>query len=561
MASTSIKSAKARAKREGWSHLIQTEADEVALTRGCYFDRAAADHVVGFFSECLYYQGEPLRLLDWQYDYLTPLFGWRRRDGRRRFRRSGCWIPKKNGKSLIASGLILYLLVADNEPQAYVFSAATSIKNAKIVFDEARIMARSSPVLCDHLEDIPSTRRIVFPATNSYYEVLSSRAESAEGFSIHGLVLDELHAHKSDDLFNAVRYGGRGRKQPLMVTISTAGLYDPESIAWRQWQYACDVRDGVIKDTEFFAAIYAADAEDDWTDPKTWEKANPALRVQRDGTPGPMDPEDFEKDAEEARTSPHSQNSFKRYSLNLWTQATSTWITDAVWSDGPQDLDLTPEQIKAIDWYGGLDLSNTTDITAFALIGRDDDGFHHLRTWFWVSEEQARTRQEVDNVPYLTWVQEKRVRATRGHGVDYATVRRDLDEIAKTYPIKRVAIDRWNATETVQHLADDGWPVEWFGQGFKSMSAPTKEFDRLAAERKIVHRNDPVLRWMLRNVVIETDDADNWKVSKKKSKEKVDGVVAAVMALAMLTAPKAKASMYEARAAARKAGASGTEAA
>jgi phage terminase large subunit-like protein len=543
----SLRSAKLKAKREGWLRWVQSEVDEVALTQGCYFDPYEADHIAEFFEEVLTLKGDRVELLPHQRTLLMRTNGWRRPDHTRRIRQVGAWWPKKNAKSWTCSGLILYLLCADGEQQAEVFSVATSTDQGRIVFREAANMARSSHILSPHLEVVESTRRIVFPATNSFYQVLSSRAASAEGYSISGLVVDELHRHRSDDLFNALRWGGAARRQPLLVTISTAGVFDPTSIAWKQYEYAKAVRDNALPtpDTSFEPSIYEAEPEDDWQDPDVWHKANPAL-----GTV--LSVEDFTRDCEEAKQSPHRQNAFLRYRLNLWTNSITAWISDAVWGENPHDRTLTPDQERAITWYGGLDLASTTDIAAFAAVGLDAEGYLHIRPTYWISEEQAKKRTELDGVNYLSWVRQKLIRATPGYGIDYSFIRRDLNELADRYKFKLTGVDAWNACQLLGELDDDGWPIGKVRQGFQSLSPPTKELERLIVERKVVCPC-PVFRWMLRNVVLEVDAAANIKPSKKRSREKIDGVVAAVMALFCSLITPHKPSMYEQRAAARAA--------
>jgi len=506
----------------------------------------AAQRVVDFFEQFLCHSkgrwaGKPFLLQDWQkHDFLMPLFGWKRADGTRRYRLAYVEVPKKNGKSALMSGVCLFLLVGDGEAGAEVYSAAADRKQAGIVFDEAAKMVRKSPLLNARLRVIPSTKTILYPDAESKYVVLSRESTVAEGLNIHGLAFDELHAQKSRDLWDTLRYGGAAREQPLLVSITTAG-YDKHSICYEQHQYAKQVLDGVVEDDSFFAYIRAADVEqEDWTSPDVWRKANPSFGVT-------IDEATFASDCKEAQESPTKENAFKRYRLNIWTEQDVRWLQMDKWDacDGPVD----PGELAGRACFGGLDLASTTDIAAFVLLFPEDDGYLVV-PHFWVPADNARQRERKDRVPYETWGREGLVTLTPGNVIDYSAIKQTIQECGELYDIQEIAADRWNLEALRQQLCSEGLSesvVVPFGQGYASMSAPTKELERLVLDGKISHGGHPVLRWMASNVTAQQDPAGNIKPAKDKSTEKIDGIVALIMALGRAMVTGETASVYETR--------------
>ena len=513
---------------QDWAEWIRTPADEKAVSAGCYFDLPAAERVCNFFQRFLRHSkgewaGRPFELLDWQWEQIVaPLFGWKRADGTRRYRRGYIEVPKKNGKSALFSGLSLYLLMADGEPGAEIYSAAVDRDQAGIVYNEAANMVEASPALLSKLDVVRSTKRIVFKQTRSVYRALSADVPAKEGLNAHAVLIDELHAQKNRELWDTLRYAGASRRQPLNLAITTAG-YDRHSICWEQHCYAEQVLTGVIEDSSFFAFISAAGPEDDWTDPEVWKKANPSF-----GTT--VNAEQFAEDCNEAQESPAKENSFRRYRLNQWTESDVRWLSLEKW-DACAGI---PEDLEGELCYAGLDLSSTTDLSALVLVFPGEERFDVL-AYFWVPEEGARRRERKDRVPYLQWIREGHIEATPGEAIDYAYIRKRIKELGETYRIETIAIDRWNATQLAGELEQDGFEIVAFGQGFASMNWPTKKLEEIVLSAKLAHGGNPVLRWMAANVSLETDAADNWKPSKKKSRERIDGIVALIMGLERAT--------------------------
>ncbi len=530
-----------QADDEGWSEWVLTEADEQAVLAGCRFDIKAAERVRTFFQQFLRHSkgewaGQPFELLDWQWrEIIAPLFGWLRADGTRRYRRGYIEVPKKNGKSTLFSGLSLYLLAGDKEPGAEIYSAAVDREQASIVFRESANMVETSASLASHLNVVRSTKRITFPRTRSFYRALSADVPAQEGLNAHAVLIDELHAQKTRQLWDTLRYAGASRRQPLQLAITTAG-FDRHSICWEQHDYALKVLDATIEDTSFFAFISAADQEADWTDPDVWLQANPSFGIT-------IDAGQFAEDCREAQESPAKENSFRRYRLNQWTEQEVRWLKMEKWDA----CDDAPGSLEGKHCFAGLDLSSTTDVTALVLVFPEEDRFSVL-PFFWIPEEGSKQRERRDRVPYPQWVKQGLIEATPGEVIDYDRIRAKINELGKQYDIREIAIDRWNATQLATQLGGDGFEIVAFGQGYASMNWPTKKLEEVVLAGKLAHGGNPVLRWMASNVSIETDAADNWKPSKKKSVERIDGIVALIMALGRATTqPPPFRSVYETR--------------
>jgi phage terminase large subunit-like protein len=530
----------ADACRAGGLEWIRGEADERAVLEGCWFDVAAAERVRTFFHRFLRHSkgqwaGQSFTLLDWQWsDIVAPLFGWKRADGTRRFRRGYIEVPKKNGKSTLFSGLSLYLLAGDNEPGAEVYSAAVDRDQASIVYNEAANMVESSPILASRLRVVRSTKRIVFEKLRSFYRALSADVPAKEGLNANAVLIDELHAQKNRELWDTLRYAGASRRQPLHLAVTTAG-FDRLSICWEQHVYAEQVLSGLIQDPAFFGYISAAGAEDDWTDPGVWKQANPSFGIT-------INEDQFAEDCREAQEPPAKENSFRRYRLNQWTEQDVRWLNMDKWDA----CAAPPGELNGCVCWAGLDLSSTQDITALVLVFREQDVYSAL-AFFWVPEEGARQRERRDRVPYGQWIREEYIEATPGEVIDYDRIRAKINELGKQYQILEIAIDRWNATQLATQLTDDGFEVVPFGQGYASMNWPTKKLEEVMLAGRLQHGANPVLRWMAGNVSIETDAVDNWKPSKKKSRERIDGIVALIMGLDRASRQEEFTSVYDKR--------------
>lgn len=514
---------------------------EDAGNRGFYFDEDAGFHVIEFFGFLKHskgeWAGETFELEPWQMFTMWVLFGWKRQsDGLRRFHVAYKSMARKNGKSQEAAGVGHYCFVADGEHGAEVYTAATKLDQAKIIHEEAKRMVRSSPFLSELIRVLKSNLSI--DMTNSKYEPLGADAKTLDGLNVSAAIIDELHAHPSRELWDVLETATSSRRQPLMYAITTAGM-DRTSFCWQQDSYAIKVLEGVINDDSFFAFICRPDEGDDWKNEATWKKANPNLGIS-------VKIDDLRRKCHKAQNMPTALDAFLRLHLNMWTEKEQSWIRVDEWNKCAGESDM--DELDGQPCVCGFDLSSTRDITALVLLFDIPGGKKAVKPYFWIPRDTARARQEEDHVPYVTWAREGLIELTEGNVVDQDFVRRRINEINRTHQVREIAIDRWNSTQLQTQLMGDGFEIVQFGQGFASMTAPTKELDRLVASQSLVHYGNPVLTWMASNVILEKDAAGNIKPSKSKSREKIDGIVALIMAIgrAMVSVPKG-ASIYETR--------------
>ena len=511
-----------------------------------YFDEKSAVIAVAFFERLLHHSkgewaGQPFKLEPWQRDMVRAVFGWKRTsDDTRRYRKVYLEIPRKNGKSTIAAGFALFLLFADGEPGAEVYSAAADKEQASIVFNEAKAMTSDSQQLADMAHVYKSS--ITVEGTRSFYRVLSADAFTKHGLNAHGVVIDELHAQPNRDLFDVLWTSQGARRQPLFVMITTAG-YDRESVCWEQHEYARKIKDGVIDDPEWYVAIYAADEKDDWRDPAVWAKANPNMGIT-------VKVDYLQSEAARAEQVPAYQNTFRRLHLNQWTQQATKWLDLFAWDacSGPIDLQL----LAGAKCYGGLDLASSSDIAAFVLCFPSEPGEAEHYTFvphFWIPKDNMVQRALKDRVPYDAWCRDGLMTATEGNVIDFDVIVRDIEAAGELYEISEIAFDRWGAFQVSNKLTGAGFTMAGFGQGFISMSTPTKDLLRLVLARQISHGGNPVLRWMADNIVVDMDAAGNVKPNKQKSREKIDGMVASIMALDRAVKSRAEkpVSVYQSR--------------
>ncbi len=510
------------------------------------YSKDLADYAVSFI-ECLTHTkgtwaGKPFKLLDWQEQIIRDLFGVVKPNGYRQFNTAYIEIPKKMGKSELAAAVALLLCCGDNEERAEVYGCAADRQQATIVFDVAADMVRMCPALNRRVKILASQKRIIFLPTNSFYQVLSAEAYSKHGFNIHGVVFDELHTQPNRKLFDVMTKGsGDARMQPLYFLITTAGT-DTHSICYETHQKAVDILEGRKIDPTFYPVIYGAKDSDDWTDPKVWKKANPSLGVT-------VQMEKVKAAFESARQNPGEENAFRQLRLNQWVKQSIRWMPMEKWD--ACGFQVNEEELEGRVCYGGLDLSSTTDLTAFSLVfpPLDESDKFRILPYFWVPEETLSLRVKRDHVPYDVWEKQGFIKTTEGNVVHYGFIEKFIETLGERFNIREIAFDRWGAVQMVQNLENMGFTVVPFGQGFKDMSPPTKELMKLVLEQKIAHSGHPVLRWNMDNIFIRTDPAGNIKADKEKSTEKIDGAIATIMALdrAIRCGNQNTGSVYDAR--------------
>lgn len=493
-----------------------------------HYDKKKADRAVTFIENLCHTKGKwagtPFWLLPWQEQLIRDIFGIVKPDGNRQFRTAFVEICKKVGKSELAAAVALYLLYADNEPSAEVYGAAADRQQASIVFDVAKQMVEMSPALMKRSKLMGATKRIVNYSNAGYYQVLSAEVGGKHGFSVSGLVFDEIHTQPNRQLYDVLTKGSSdARQNPLHFIITTVGN-DRHSIAYELHTKAVDILEGRRVDPTFYPVVYGLKDDEDWEDEANWYKVNPSLGYT-------VDIERLRDAYREAKQNPADEITFKWLRCNMWVSSTVAWIPDAIYMRGNEPIDM--DALAGRDCYAGLDLSSTGDITALVLIfpPRDEEEKYVLLPYFWIPEETIPRRVKANSVPYDIWEKQGYIMSTEGNVIHYDFIEKFIMDLSEKYHILEIAVDRWNATQMIQNLEGEGFTIVPFGQGFSSMSAPTKEFYRLLMEGRIIHGGNPVLRWMAGNVVIDTDPAGNIKVTKAKSKEKIDGIVAAIMAL------------------------------
>jgi phage terminase large subunit-like protein len=488
---------------------------------GEVFDAEAAQLALDFFPECLrHIEGKvaqkPFRLEPWQQAVIGNLFGWKRPDGTRRYREALVFVAKKNGKTPMCAGIALYLLACDGEGGAQVYSAAADRDQAALVYRHAAGMVAQEPELSGRLRIYRTFKSIEHPAAGGIYKALSADAKTKHGLNIHGLVVDELHAHPDAELVETLLTGTASRAQPLVVHITTAD-YERESICNKKYDYACKVRDGVIEDPAFLPVIYEAAADDDWEDETVWEKANPNLDVS-------VSRDYLRRECQRAQDEPSYLNVFLRLHLNIKTSANVAWFDMKAWDRCGAELpDLDGEKC-----FAGIDLSAKIDMTAMALYFPEAQA---LLLRYWIPKDTAHVAEKRDRVPYASWEREGLLEFTEGNVVDYDYIKEACLRDAKRYRVLEWAYDPWNATQFALELQKEGLEAVEFRQGIKSMTEPSKELERLVVAGELRHGGHRVLRWNASNVMVETDSKGNIAPSKKKSTHRIDGIVAAVMAI------------------------------
>jgi len=505
-------------------------ADQRAVDEGCYFDMAAAQKVRRFIERFLRHSKgkwsrKPFELCRWQWEQIiAPLFGWRRADGTRRYRRAYVEVPKKNGKSTLAAAILLYMLVADGESGAEVYSGAVNRKQAGIIFQEIHSMIRKSPALAELLRAVPHKKRIEYDDECAWYQSLSADAESEDGLNIHCAVIDELHRHKSRALFDVLKFGGAARDQPLTFIITTAGNPDEHSIGWQQHIYAKQIVDGERIDTSYFAKIYAADPEDDWKDPATWHKANPGLGDT-------LSLQAFRDDFTAALGNLAEEANFKRLRLNLWLHEETSWLPITAWIACRQPLEPFGV-LEGRPCWGGLDMSWTTDLSAFVLaFPWPEDQSFSLLSFFWAPEDAFRERERRNRQRLDAWFEAGLIRKVPGAIIDHQIVLADVVELSQKYQILGINADPYNAVQLLLNMVAAGLQVQEFRQTITNYNGPMKEAEKAILSKKIRHDGNPVMEWMFKNMAVRTDAQGNRMPAKNKAPDKIDGIAAKIMAI------------------------------
>lgn len=504
---------------------------ETGHKRGLVWREDAARHVCdGLFPNLRLWKGaagKRFKLEPWQeHCVIAPLFGWWRETHnglRRRFRIAYVEIPRKNAKTTLAAGVALQGLMADGEPGAKCYAAATKRDQAQLVFDDAKNMLRQSPLLMKHAEI--KAHAIVCPRHNSSLQALSADAHSLHGLDVHRAIIDELHSHKTRDVWDVIQTATPARRNPMIFAITTAG-YDRSTICWEQHEYSKAVASGEVDDDSYFSFIAAADPDDDPFDPATWAKANPNLNVS-------VQLDYLEQESVRAKSSPSYENTFRRLHLNQWTEQAIRWLPMHEWDAAREDYGES--DLIGQECFGGLDIASTRDVTAFVLVFPTDGGGYRLLPYYWVPED-VNERAERDRRQVTNWAARGLIKKTPGNVADYDIIRSDILELTRRFNVRSIAFDNWQAMETSQHLMNAGVDMIEFRQTIGNFAEPTKAFERLLLSGKMRHNGCPVLRWMAGNVAVWMDANANMRPDKKNSADKIDGIVASIMGLAQAMA-------------------------
>ena len=518
-------------------------------SKGLWFDENQAQSVIDFFPRFLiFYEGEfdgkPFYLQPWQQFIIGSIFGWKKGD-RRRFRTAYCEIGKGAGKSPLAAGIGIYGLVADGEPGGEIYAAATMREQAGILFRDAKSFVDGSPSLRKKLN--VGVASIDYPEKKSFFRPVSSEHRGLDGKRPHIALIDEIHEHPNGMVVDKMRAGTKGRRQALIFEITNAG-HDRHSICYQHHEYTEKILLELIENDAWFGFMTGLDvcpqceAEgktipqdgcpdcDDWTDPAVWVKANPNLGVS-------IQESYLREQVDEALGMPSKENIVKRLNFCIWTESITKWLPTDRWNACGSPVD--PEELRGRTCYAGLDLSSTTDVTAWVKVFPpiEDGGKYEVLCNFFLPEDNMYDRVHRDKVPYDVWVRQGHITTTPGNIIDYGFIIAQIARDMEQYHIAELAFDRWGSQKITTDLQDLGFEIDGkrtlvqFGQGFASMSAPTKEVEKMVLSGEIAHGGNPVLSWMVSNVAIKADAAENKKPDKEKSTERIDGAVALIMAV------------------------------
>lgn len=513
---------------------------------GAVFDPERVDLVLSVFQRLRHTQGQwagrPLRPDPWQICYiLAPIFGWVSLNTdetdpliepfySRIIRKAWVEVPRKNGKTTLAGGVAAYLTTADGEPGAQVYAVAAGTRQAKYCFDPVKAIAEKSPDLSPYVRI--TTERIHHTPSGSFFTAVSSIAQLLHGANVHGAIVDEVHVHKNGDVIDAVETGMGARRQPLMLLITTADDSRQDTVYDQRRRRIEQLADGVFSDPSTFGVVWAADKEANAFRESTWKASNPGYGVSPTRT--------FMKSAAlQAQQSPANLSNFLRLHLNRRTKQETVYLEMAAWDDCSREF--TEEDLAGQLCYGGLDLSNTSDLCALCWVFPQEDKSYRAIWRLWVPEGGPTPANGLYSLNRRTsgnaqaWVDQKFLTATPGNVADYEYIKKQIKEDLTKFRVKELGYDPWNASTVVAELAADGVPMVEVRQGFASMSAPTKELQKLTrggpTDPRFYHGTNPVVRWTVDNFAVDMDPQGNVKPARDKASDKIDPVVAAIIAL------------------------------
>lgn len=528
-------------------HWVRTAWQRCSTVIGAWFDEAKADAAVKLFPKVFRltedrFAGKPFRLGYWQECIVRLLFGWKQpieivdeQTGEmitvhvRVFRRLMLWVPRKNGKSEFLAALALLFFVLDGVVGGQGFAFARDEKQAKIVFDKMKAMISMSPAL----GDAQSFKKSIFiPKIRALFELLTGKAEGKHGRSPTVIVGDEMHEWETTDLASTLRQGTGARLEPIELYASTAGVKS-NATGWGLWEESQGILEGRIDDPSTLVVIFALDPDDDWADETVWPKANPSLGIS-------PTTQFLRREAALAKDNPRAEAHFRCYHCNQWIDAVTRWLNLKKWDACAADKTAWAKWKDGIGLEGrqcfaAIDVSSNEDITArvLAFPPDEDNPKWIISARFWVPEETVARRTKQDRVAYEKWVKLGAIETTPGDYVDQNYVMKALAEDLERYDVSLIGYDPWNATKLITDMQKDGADEDLFQlmrQGIPTLGEPTKLVERLIMAGELDHGGHPVLRWMAGNTAVRFDENLNYAPTKKKSAEKIDGIVATIMA-------------------------------
>lgn len=497
---------------------------ETGADRGLVFDREQAARAIAFFAKLRHYKGEwagqPIVLEPFQAFQIGALFGWRRDDGLRRFRQAYLEQCRGQGKSTIAAGVALRLGFFDAEPAAEVYFVATKRDQAKIAWETARQIVLRVPGLRARVD--PLKTHLYQSATASKLEPLGADSDTLDGLRPHGVIADEIHAWRSSSVLDVMTTGTGTRRQPLVLEITTAGV-GQVGICWDHHDYTSKVLRNIVDDDSWLGVIIGADPDDDWREPAVWAKANPNLHVS-------VKADDLARKCLQARHIPSFESEFRRLHLGQWVQAAERFLPMAQWDSAANRAPVDRAALRKRPCIVGLDVSAKFDFTAAVALFARPDGAYVVLPQIWAPEAVVQEGRRA-LVPLEAWARQGFLQTTPGNVIDQAAILQTLRAWAQEFTVVEVAYDAWNATALATELQAEGHAVVEVRQGFRSLSEPTKALAALVATDQLQHGGHPVLRWMADNLVVRSDVNGNVAPDKARAAEKIDAVVALVMAL------------------------------
>ena len=492
------------------------------------FDSASGDRICWFIEHLTHVKGElagkEIRLEPWQVFILHTVFSWKTPASTRRFRRVYIEVPRGNGKSSLSSGVALFCLCADREPGAEVYSFATTRDQAKIVFGDAKEMAKQNSKLRSAFNLQTLANALYVPKTNSYFQAKSAEGSTLDGLNTHLAVIDELHAHKTRAVYDVVETSLGKRRNSLMWVITTAG-FDTAGVCYEVRSFVWQVLNKEVEDESQFGIIYGLDEGDDWTSEVALQKANPNWGVS-------VRPEIIKSLQSKAIARPSAANNFKTKHLNVWCSAASSWMDMVAWNSCEGGISL--EDFEGCECYMGLDLGAKNDLTAKVLVfPREDESGCRIYYVFGQYYAPRAALLKSGNSQYDGWETLGYLRVSDGAVTDFDQIEEEILEDCQRFQVTAVAYDPWQATQLAGRLSDKDIPMVEYRNTVQNMSDPMKWLEALVQDRRIAHDGDPALAWMIGNVVAKRDFKDNIFPRKEVYENKIDGAVALIMALGM----------------------------